>query len=36
MLDQGQNVRSPPSEEEGGTETTCDGLTTTPVGENRE
>jgi len=29
MLEQGQSVRSPPPEEEGAAETTCDELTTT-------
>jgi len=31
MLEQGQRVRSPIPEEEGGTETTCDELTPTPI-----
>jgi len=31
MLEQGQSVRSPPPEEEGAAETTCDGLTITPI-----
>ena len=30
-LEQGQSVRSPPREEEGAAETTCDELTTTPI-----
>jgi len=30
-LQQGQNVKSSPPEEEGETETTCDALTTTPL-----
>ena len=43
MLEQGQSVRSPPPEEEGAAEATCDELTTTPIpqplcccGEERE
>jgi len=31
MLEQGQSVRSPPPEEEGAAETTCDDLTVTPI-----
>jgi len=31
MLEQGQSVRSPPPEEEGAAETTCDELTVTPI-----
>ena len=31
MLEQGKSVRSSPPEEEGVTETTCDGLTATPI-----
>ena len=31
MLEQGQSVRSPPTEEEGMAETTCDELTATPI-----
>ncbi|KAK4828096.1 hypothetical protein QYF61_023458 [Mycteria americana] len=31
MLEQGNSVRSPPPEEEGALETTCDELTTTPI-----
>ena len=31
MLEQGKSVRSPPPEEEGAAETTCDELTATPV-----
>ena len=31
MLEQGQNVRSPPPEEEGTAETMCDELTATPI-----
>ena len=31
MLEQGKSVRSPPPEEEGAAETTCDELTTTPI-----
>jgi len=31
MLEQGKSVRSPPPEEEGAAETTCDELTTTPL-----
>jgi len=31
MLELGQSVRSPPLEEEGETETTCDELTVTPI-----
>jgi len=31
MLEQGRRVRSPPPEEEGAAETTCDELTTAPV-----
>jgi len=30
-LEQGQSVRSPPPEEEGAAETTCDELTATPI-----
>jgi len=30
-LDQGQSVRSPPPEEEGAAETTCDELTANPI-----
>jgi len=30
-LEQGQSVRSPPPEEEGAAETTCDQLTVTPI-----
>jgi len=30
-LEQGQSVRSPPPEEKGAAETTCDELTTTPI-----
>ena len=30
-LEQGQSVRSPPPEEEAVAETTCDGLTVTPI-----
>ena len=30
-LEQGKSVRSPPPEEEGAAETTCDELTTTPI-----
>jgi len=30
-LEQGQSVRSPPPEEEGVAETTCDELTATPI-----
>jgi len=44
MLEQGQSVRSPPPEEEGAAETTCDELTVTSIpcppaplgGEERE
>ena len=31
MLEQGKSVRSPPPEEEGAGETTCDELTTIPI-----
>jgi len=31
MLEQWQNVRSPPPEEDGVAETTCDELTTAPI-----
>jgi len=31
MLEQGQSVRSPPSEEEGAAGTMCDELTVTPI-----
>ena len=31
MLEQGKSVRSPPPEEEGAAETTCDELTRTPI-----
>jgi len=31
MLEQGQSVRSPPPQEEGVAETTCDELTVTPI-----
>ena len=31
MLELGQSVRSPPPEEEGAAETTCDELTTAPI-----
>jgi len=31
MLEQGQSVRNPPTEEEGAEETKCDGLTVTPI-----
>jgi len=31
VLEQGNNVRSPPLEEEGAAETMCDELTTTPM-----
>ena len=31
MLEQGKSVRSPPPEEEGAAETTCDELTATPI-----
>ena len=31
MLEQGKSVRSPPPEEEGAAETTCDELTQTPI-----
>ena len=31
MLEQGKSVRSPPPEEEGAAETTCDELTVTPI-----
>jgi len=31
MLELGQSVRSPPPEEEGAAETTCDELTATPI-----
>jgi len=31
MLEQGNSVRSPPPEEEGAAETTCDELTITPI-----
>jgi len=31
MLEQGKSVRSPPPEEEGAAETTCDELTITPI-----
>ena len=31
MPEQGKSVRSPPPEEEGAAETTCDELTTTPI-----
>ena len=30
-LEQGKSLRSPPPEEEGAAETTCDELTTTPI-----
>ena len=30
-LEQGQSVRSPPAEEDGAAETTCDELTATPI-----
>ena len=30
-MEQGKSVRSPPPEEEGAAETTCDELTTTPI-----
>jgi len=31
MLEQGKSMRSPPPEEEGAAETTCDELTVTPI-----
>ena len=31
MLEQGQSMRSPPPEEEGAAETTCDELIATPI-----
>jgi len=31
MLEEGKNVSSPPSEEEGAAETMCDELTATPI-----
>jgi len=31
MLEKGKSVRSPPPQEEGAAETTCDELTTTPI-----
>jgi len=31
MLEQGKSVRSPPPEEDGTAETTCDELTVTPI-----
>jgi len=31
MLEQGKSVRSPPPEEEGAAETTCDELTAAPI-----
>jgi len=36
MLEQGKSVRSPPPEEEGVAETTCDELTITPFPHCRE